>query len=122
MKILQQEKQLKIFEANKRAFPVELDGKKTTLSRIDELIEKRTLDDQKLTGKISKVLGKIGLKVRKDEIAKLEETKDRIVEVLSEKHENFVNEITGEKSLLKTLDNFYEKDTNPEKETLPSEI
>lgn len=118
LKVLHQEKQLRIFNEGKRHFAIELEGKKLTLARIDELIEKRAVDEQKLTAKIGKVLGKIGLIERKDERAKLEETRNLIVEKLGEKQENSVSEITRENSLLKTLGGFYQKDTNPEKETL----
>ena len=122
LKVLFQEKQLKTFGERKRHFPVEFDGKIRTLSGVDELIEKQVHNDQKITGKISKVLGKIGLIERKNEIAKLEETKNQIIEKLNEKQDNFSQEITREKSRLKTLDSFYEKDTNPEKETLEAKF
>ncbi len=122
LKVLFQEKQLKTFGERKRHFPVELDGKKQTLSGVDELIEKQALDDQKLTGKISKVLGKIGLIGQKNELAKLEETKSQIIEKLNEKQENLLQEIAREKTLLKTLGGFYEKDTNPEKETVAAKF
>ena len=122
LKVLFQEKQLKTFGERKRHFPVEFDEKKWTLSGVDELIEKQALEDQKLTGKISKVLGKIGLIESKNKLAALDETKNRIIEKLHEKQENFSQEITREKSRLKTLDNFYEKDTNPEKETLEAKF
>ncbi len=86
------------------------------------MIERQELNDQKLTGKISKILGKIGLIERKNNIGKLEETKNQIIEKLNEKQENFSQENTREKSRLKTLDNFYEKETNPEKETLEAKF
>jgi hypothetical protein len=118
LRVLFQEKQLKTIGARKRHFPVEFDGKKRTLSSIDELIEKQTLDDQKLTGKISKVLSKIGLIERKNELKQLEEIKSQIIEKLNEKQEHFSQEITREKSRLKTLNSFYDKDKNHEKETV----
>ncbi len=118
LKTVHFDKQLKDFNQSKRAFPVEIDGKKMTLSRIDELIEKHTLDEQKITSKISRSLAKIGLIERRDELEKLEETKDRIIEILGEKQENLVKQQTDEKALLETLKGFYEKDTNHEKETL----
>lgn len=122
LKVFFQEKQLKTFGERKRHFPVEFDGKKWTLSGVDQLIEEQSLDEQKPTGKISKILGKIGLIESKNKLAALEETKNRIIEKLHEKKEIFSQEITREKSLLKTLDNFYEKDANPEKETLEAKF
>lgn len=118
LRVSRQEKQLKTFSENMRHFPVEIEGKKQTLSQIDALFENRAFADQKFTGKISKVLGKIGLNKRKSELAQLAETGNQIAQKIKEKHENFANEITREKALLKTLENFYEKDTNPEKEKL----
>jgi hypothetical protein len=122
LKVLFQEKQLKTFGERKRHFPVELDGKKWTLSGAQELIEKQALDYRKPTAKISRALGKIGLIERKYELAKFEEIKNRIFEKLSEKQESLSQEITREKSLLKTLDGFYEKAVDPEKETLEAKF
>lgn len=118
LKTVHFDKQLKDFNQKSRAFPVEIDGKKLTLSRIDELIEQRTLDEQKITSKISRGLAKIGLIERRDELRKLEEAKDRIIEILGEKQENLVKQQAGENALLETLNGFYEKDTNHEKVTL----
>lgn len=118
LRLLHREKQLKIFEAKRHVFPVELDGKKTTLSQIDESIEKALLNEQKFTGKISKALGKIGLFERSGKIAELEETKNKILEIWNQKHGKMAAEINLEKTLLKTLNDFYEHETNPEKELI----
>ncbi len=112
------DKQLKAFNQNKRAFPVEIDDKKLTLTRIDELIEKQILDEQKITNKISRGLAKMGLIERGDKLGKLEETKSQIIEILSENQENLVKQQSDEKVLLETLNEFCEKDTNADKETL----
>lgn len=118
LKVFHFDKQLKAFNQKSRAFPVEIDGKKLTLSRIDELTRKQTLDEQKITSKISRGLAKIGLIERRDELGKLEENRSKIIELLDEKQENLVKQQFDEKALLETLNGFYEKDTNHEKETL----
>ena len=82
------------------------------------MIEKHTLDEQKITSKISRSLAKIGLIERPSELGKLEETRSKIIEILGEKQENLVKQQSDEKALLETLKGFYEKDTNAEKETL----
>ena len=82
------------------------------------MIEKHTLDEQKITGKISRSLAKIGLIERPNELGKLEETRSKIIEILSENRENLVKQQSDEKALLETLKGFYEKDTNHEKETI----
>jgi len=118
LRVLHFDKQLKAFNQKSRAFPVEIDGKKLTLSRIDELIEKQTLDEQKITSKISRGLAKIGLIEGRNELGILEETKSKIIEILGEKQENLVKEQSDEKALLETLKGFYKKDANNEKEIL----
>ncbi|MDQ3179881.1 MAG: hypothetical protein M3Q33_05110 [Acidobacteriota bacterium] len=118
LKIKSNERQLKDFSYGKRVFPVEIDGKKWTLAKVDSLIEKRFSDERKFVGKISKVLGKIGLVEQKDSLTKFEETKTVINEKLSERNEQLMSELKGEKSILKTLDGFYKNDTNTEKEVL----
>jgi hypothetical protein len=118
LRVFHFDKQLKVFNEKSQAFPVEIDGKKSTLSRIDEWIEKNTLDEQKITSKISRSLAKIGLIEQRNELGKLEETRSKIIEILSENRENLVKQQSDEKALLATLNGFYEKDTNAEKETL----
>jgi hypothetical protein len=118
LRVFHFDKQSKAFNEKSRAFPVEIDGKKLTLSRIEVLIEQRTLDEQKITSKISRSLAKFGLIERRNELGKLEETRSKIIEILSEKRENLVKQQSDENALLETLKGFYEKDTNTEKETL----
>ncbi|HLM60504.1 MAG TPA: hypothetical protein VK308_06860, partial [Pyrinomonadaceae bacterium] len=122
LKIQYQEKQLQDLNDHKRAFPVEIDGKKLTLAAVDCLIEKSKQDDKKIVGKVSKIFGKIGLIERKETLAKLKVTKSAILENLSEKNDRMVSDLAGEKSILKTLDDFYKNDTNPEKEILPAKF
>lgn len=122
LKIQIQEKQLKDYNGNKRAFPVEIDGKKWTLRAVDSLIEKQKQDEKKFVGKVGKILGKIGLIEQRTTLAKLEENKAAIAEKLNEKNERMAGELAGEKSVLKTLDEFYKNDTNPEKENLPAKF
>lgn len=122
LKIQIQEKQLKNFNDHKRAFPVEIDGKKWTLATVDSLIEKKKQVGEKIIGKVGKILGKIGLIEQKVSLAKLEETKAAIAEKLNEKNERMAGDLAGEKSILKSLDEFYKNDTNPEKENLPAKF
>jgi len=122
LKIQWQEKQLLDFNDHKRAFPVITDGKKLSLAAVDSLIEKRKQDDKKFVGKVSKIFGKIGLIDQKETLAKLEETKSAILENLNEKNDRMASDLAGEKSILKTLDEFYKNDTNPEKENLPAKF
>lgn len=122
LKIRWQEKQLKDFNDHKRAFPVEIDGKKWTLAKVDFLIEKKEQDEKKFVGKLSKIFNKIGLIEEKTSLKQLEETKAAIVEKLVEKNERILSDLAGEKSMLKTLEDFYKNDTNPEKENLPAKF
>ena len=122
LKIRWQEKQLKDFDDHKRAFPVEIDGKKWTLRVVDSLIENKKQDEKKIAGKVGKVLGKIGLIEQKMSLTKLEETKSAITETLSEKNQLMAGNLADEKSILKTLDEFYKNDTNPEKDNLQAKF
>lgn len=122
LKIQRQEKQLLDFNDHKRVFSVITDGKKLNLAVVDSLIEKRNQEDKKIVGKVSKTFGKIGLIEQKETLAKLEETKSAILENLSEKNERMMSDLAGEKTILKTLDEFYKNDTNPEKENLPAKF
>lgn len=122
LKIQWQEKQLKDFNDHKRAFPIITDGKKSNLAAVDSLIEKRKQDDKKIVGKVSKIFSKIALIEQKETLAKLEETKSAILENLNEKNDRMASDLAGEKSILKTLDEFYNNDTTPEKENLPAKF
>lgn len=122
LKIQWQEKQLKDFNDHKRAFPVEIDGKKWTLVKVDSLLEKKEQDDKKIVGKVSKILSKIGLIEEKTSLKQLEEIKAVIGEKLSEKNEQIISDLTGQKSIQTTLDDFYKNDTNPEKENVPAKF
>lgn len=118
LKILWQEKQLKNFETNKRAFPVEINGKKWTLVKVDSLVEKKEQDDKKIAGKVSKIFSKLGLIEEKASLKQLKEIKAAIVGNLSEKNAQLTNDLAGDKSIQKILNDFYKNDTNPEKENL----
>lgn len=122
LKIKGQVKQLKDFQRQKRAFPIEINGKKRSLAEIDSLIEKTLQDERKIVGKISKVLGKIGLIEPKTTLKQLEDSKTLIIEKLVEKNDQMEKSLTDEKSLLKTLDEFYKNDTNSGKENLPTKF
>jgi len=115
LKIKGQENQLKEFSNQKRAFPVEINGKKYTLIEIDSLIDKTSKDEKKIIGKVSKVLGKIGLIEPKTTLKQLEETKAFIIEKLVEKNDLMERNLADEKSLQTTLDEFFKNDNNPEK-------
>jgi hypothetical protein len=112
------EKQIKDFALGKRAFPVEIDGSKWNLAQVDSMIEKRSFDERKLPAKIGKVLGKIGITPQNQILTKLEEVKTSVTSKLNERNEQLITELKKEKSILKTLDDFYKRDTNPEKENL----
>ena len=116
LKTLSFEKQLKDSGKQKRAFPIEIHGEKWSLAKVDSFIEKQQQDDQKFVGKISKALSKIGLVEKPDRLAKFEEIKAAVTEKLNEKNEQLANDLRGEKSILKTIDEFYKNDTNSEKE------
>lgn len=122
LKIKGQEKQLKDFNDRKRAFPVEINGKKLSLIEIDSLIEKTLNDERKIIGKVSKVLGKIGLIEPKTTLKQIEETKAFVIEKLVEKNDGMERNLTDEKSLQTTLDEFYKNDTNPEKEMIEAKF
>lgn len=117
-----QEKQLKDFNDHKRAFPVEIDGKKWTLAKVDSVLEKKELDEKKIVGKVSKIFSKIGLIDEKPSLKQLEEIKAVIGEKLSEKNDRMTSDLAGEKSIQNTLEDFYKNDTNPEKENLPTKF
>jgi hypothetical protein len=112
------EKQLKDLETRKRVFPVEIDNKKWSLAKADSLIETAREKEQKIFGKINNVLGKVGLIEENKTILNLEKIKETIARKLAEKSEQMSRELDGEKSILKTLNEFYEQETNPGKETL----
>jgi hypothetical protein len=122
LKIGWQEKQLKDFNDHKQAFPVEIDGKKWTLVKVDSLLEKKEQDEKKIVGKVSKILSKIGLVEEKTSLKQLEEIKAVIGEKLSEKNDRMAGDLAGEKSIQATLDDFYKNDTNPEKENLQAKF
>ncbi|HRH40306.1 MAG TPA: relaxase MobL [Pyrinomonadaceae bacterium] len=117
-----QEKQLKDFNDHKRAFPIEIDGKKWTLAKVDSLIEKKELDEKKIVGKVSKIFSKIGLIDEKTSLKQLEEIKAAIGEKLSEKNDRMTSDLAGEKSIQKVLEDFYKNDTKPEKENLTAKF
>ena len=118
LKVGWQEKQLKDSTDRKRFSVVEIGGEKWSLGRADSLIEKLEQDEQKFVGKIGKVLGKIGLKEPKSSRAKLEEIKLAVAEKLSEKSEQMTNDLSREKNILKTLNEFYKNESGAEKEKL----
>jgi hypothetical protein len=122
LKTQSQEKQLKDLGDRKRAFPVEIGGEKWSLARADQLIEKRERDEQKIVGRIGKVLDKIGLIEQKNGSAKLFEIKDEIAAQLSEKAEHLRSELQREINISKLLNEFYKNDTNPSKETLDAKF
>ncbi|HQU83555.1 MAG TPA: relaxase MobL [Pyrinomonadaceae bacterium] len=122
LKIQWLEQQLKDFNDHKRAFPIEINGGKWTLSKVDSLIEKKKQDDKRIVGKVSKIFSKIGFIEEKTSLKQLEEIKAVIAEKLSEKNEQMISDLTGEKSIQTTLDDFYKNDTNPEKENLPAKF
>lgn len=117
-----QEKQLKDFENRRHIFPVEIDGKKWTLSTIDSLIKKHSQDEQKIMGKINQALRKIGLTDKKSSLPKLEAVRAAITEKLHEKTEQMRSELNGTRSVQKTLEEFYQNDTNSRKEKLPAKF
>jgi hypothetical protein len=118
LKTQSQEKQLKDLGDRKRAFPVEIGGEKWCLARADALIGKREREEQKIVGKIGRVLDKIGLIEQKNGSEKLVEIKNEIAAQLSEKAEHLAGELQLEKNVSKLLNEFYKNDTNPEKEIL----
>lgn len=118
LKVQSQEKQLKDSSDRKRFSSVEIGGEKLSLARADSLIEKLEQDERKFVGKIGKVLGKIGLGEPKSSRAKLEEIKLAVAEKLSEKRDQMTNDLQREKSILKTLNDFYKNETGAEKENL----
>lgn len=118
LKVQSQEKQLKDLSDRKRFSTVEIGGEKWSLGKAELLIEKHQADGRKITGKIGKVLGKIGLIEQKNASAKLEEIKLAVAEKLSEKSEQITGELQREKNILKTLDEFYKNESGAEKEKL----
>lgn len=118
LKAQSQEKQLKDSTDRKRFSPVEIGGEKWSLGKAESLIEKQQADERKIVGKIGKVLGKIGLIEQENASAKLEEIKLAVAEKLSEKNEQMTDELQREKSILKTLNEFYQNETAADKEKL----
>ena len=122
LKVLSLEKQVKDSGKQKRAFPIETHGGKWSLAKVDSFTRKQQQDDQKIAERISKVLSKIGLVEKQDKLAKLEEIKTAITEKLNEKNDQLAIDLKGEKSILKTIDDFYKNDTNPEKENIQAKF
>lgn len=118
LKVQSQEKQLKDSVARKRFTTAQIGSEKWSLGKADALIEKRRVEEQKLTARIGKVLSKIGLVEENQTRAKLEETKAQVAEKLTEKNEQSAIQLQSEKNILKTLDEFYKNDPHAEKETL----
>lgn len=118
LKVQSQEKQLKDSVARKRFTTAQIGSEKWSLGKADALIEKRRVEEQKLTARIGKVLSKIGLVEENQTRAKLEETKAQVAEKLTEKNEQSAIQLQSGKNILKTLDDFYKNDTHAEKETL----
>lgn len=118
LKIKSQEKQLKDFQSQKQTIPVEINGKKKTLNEIDSLIKKNVENEQKFSRKVKRVLSKIGLVEPMTTLKQLEETKALILEKLIEKNGVMEKNFADEKSLNKTLDEFYKNDTNSAKEKI----
>lgn len=102
LKVQSQEKQLKDSVARKRFTTTQIGGEKWSLGKADALIEKRRVEEQKLAGKIGKVLSKIGLFEENQTRAKLEEIKKQIAEKLTEKSEQSATHLESEKNILKT--------------------
>lgn len=122
LKVASQEKQLKDSVARKRFTTVEIGGEKWSLGKADALIEKHWNEEQKLAGKIGKVLSKIGLVEENQTRAKLEEIKTQVAEKLAEKSERSAIELEREKNILKTLNEFYKNDTHDGKESLKPKL
>lgn len=122
LKVESQEKQLKDSSAKKRFSPFEIGGEKWSLGKADALIEKQRADEDKIIGKIGKVLGKIGVIEQKQTRAKLEEIKLAVAEKLNEKTEQMAIELQREKNISKTLNEFYKNETHQEKENLAPEF
>jgi hypothetical protein len=118
LKIKSQEIQLKDFQSQKQTIPVEINGKKKTLNEIDSLIKKNVENEQKFSQKVNRVLGKIGLIEPKTTLKQLLDTKALILEKLVEKNDVMKKNLADEKSLNKTLDEFYKNDTNSAKENI----
>ncbi len=117
------EKRAQDFADNRRVFSFEIGGGKWSLSKIDSLIENKTVTDQKLRGKIGKVLDKIGLSKSEKTQQKLEEIKASVLEKIDEKSEELSKEISRERSISKTLNEFYRGDSSSEnKENLKPEF
>ncbi|HRH41368.1 MAG TPA: relaxase MobL [Pyrinomonadaceae bacterium] len=122
LKIKLQERNLADFRTQKRTLPIEINGKRYTLQKIDSLIRNKNKEEQKIAGKVVKALGKIGLIKSEDKITFLNETKVIINEKLNEKNDSLEKGLGDEKSLLKTLNDFYFNETNPDKETIKAKF
>ncbi len=116
------EKQSNDLHANKRHFQIEVNGKKWSLAKADAFIEQERRAELKLTGKINRLLSKTGLTKPINRLEKLAEIKNQVAAKLDEKSENLTVELQQEKSTLKTLQEFYKNDSNPEKETLAAKF
>ncbi len=118
LRVRRGERQFKNFDERKRHFPVEIAGKKSSLAKIESLINERGRSEQTIAGKVGIIFNKIGLTQSENVAEKLAEVKTTIAEKLSEKAETLSEELRLEKATLKLLNEFYENDTNPRKETL----
>lgn len=116
------ERQFKNFDERKRHFPVEIAGKKSSLAKIESLIDERGRSEQTIAGKVGKIFNKIGLTRSENSAEKLAEVKATIAEKLSEKAENLSEELRLEKATLKLLDEFYQNDTKPRKESVAADF
>ena len=116
------EKQSNDLQAGKRHFQVEINGKKWSLAKADAFIEQERRAELKLTSKAKQLLSKVGLTKPINKIEKLAAIKNQIAAKLDEKSENLAAKLHQEKSTLKTLQEFYKNDSNPEKETLAAKF
>lgn len=122
LKIKLQQKQLQEFQERRQTFPVEVNGKKRTLREIESALRHHYEDEQKLTGKVRKLLGKIGLVELRSPLTQLTEMRTVIGGKLSEEKDLMEKNLTVEKALGTKLDEFYKNETYPGKEKIKSKF
>lgn len=118
LKVLAFEKRLNDFNGRKHTFPVEIEGKKWSLLKVDSFAQKQQKDDRTFTGKLRKLAGKVGLGNQSINREKLEETRVLIRKSLDEKLEQMVKELEQEKSTSKTLNKLLKSGANSATENI----
>jgi hypothetical protein len=118
LKVQFREKQLADFVNQKRHFPIDINGTKWTLAKIEKYADEKAKSDKIVGGKIGNVLSKFGLLKSGTSKEKLAEIRSHIQEKLFGQIEQITSDQKREISIDKMLNGFVQMVTNPEKEAI----